>query len=209
MAKPSRAERRRLRAKQSATTKGVLTSATSDITPPPAPGIPPSGASAEVPGPHLPSSVTGAAPTEGLWRFFEHPITLAALAILLGVIGLFIYTPILWACGGMFLIAFYRSKAVASRSLRVQVVAYIILAGIIAPTLYFTNHFAATREASKTTTPALTKRDLDDALRNTRQDNNHFTMTPKPLPIPKDINPAISRYTSSIMGHGTPRRPVP
>jgi NAD(P)-dependent dehydrogenase (short-subunit alcohol dehydrogenase family) len=24
-----------------------------------------------------------------------------------------------------------------------------------------------------------------------------------------DINPAISRYTSSIMGHGTPRRPVP
>jgi hypothetical protein len=24
-----------------------------------------------------------------------------------------------------------------------------------------------------------------------------------------DINPAISRYTSSIMGHGTPRRPIP
>ena len=29
------------------------------------------------------------------------------------------------------------------------------------------------------------------------------------LSLVAGINPAISRYTSSIMGHGTPRRPVP
>jgi hypothetical protein len=31
----------------------------------------------------------------------------------------------------------------------------------------------------------------------------------KRSPKMRTINPAISRYTSSIMRHGTPRRPVP
>jgi len=87
------------------------------------------------------------APTEGLWRFFEHPITLAALAILLGVLGLFIYTPILSACGGLFLIAFYRSKAVAKRSWRVQALAYTVLVCIIVPALYFTNRLVERKMA--------------------------------------------------------------
>src|ERR1700722_15418329 len=48
----------------------------------------------------------------GLWKFIEHQITLAALAVIMGILGLFVYTPILGACGALFVLAFYRSEAV-------------------------------------------------------------------------------------------------
>jgi hypothetical protein len=82
----------------------------------------------------------------GLGRFGEHPITLAAFAVILGVVGLFLYTPILWACGGMFLIAFYRSKAVAGRPWGVQVLSYAVLISVIFPALYLINRLLERKE---------------------------------------------------------------
>ena len=72
----------------------------------------------------------------GLWKFIEHPITLAALAVIMGILGLFVYTPILGACGALFVLAFYRSEAVAGQTTKVQVLAYAVLICVISPALY-------------------------------------------------------------------------
>ena len=86
--------------------------------------------------------------TERLWKFFEHPITLAALAILLGVLGLFVYTPILIACGALFVAAFRRSGVVADYPAKKRAIAYGTLICVIVPALYGCYLLVERRESS-------------------------------------------------------------
>ena len=86
--------------------------------------------------PTQPIPVPVQAKGNGWWDFFENPITLLVVAVVLGAVGLILYTPILIFCVVLMAVALYRSKAVEGKPLKRQVLAYVAVVGCSSLALY-------------------------------------------------------------------------
>src|SRR5882757_3678283 len=73
----------------------------------------------------------GKKPANKWLNFIEQPLFLWAAGLLGGVLGLFIFTPILIVFGGCVLLAFHRAGVVHGKRLWVQIVSYAAIMCLI------------------------------------------------------------------------------
>ena len=65
--------------------------------------------------------------TNKVFSFFEHPLFWGPVGVVGGVVGLFLYRPILHICGICIVLAFHRARVVSGERLGTQVISYCIV----------------------------------------------------------------------------------
>lgn len=71
-----------------------------------------------------------------LLNFLEQPLVTLALGIIGGMVGIFVYAPVLILCGLSILLGFHRARVVSGYSRRWKVIAYLLLTSVISVGLY-------------------------------------------------------------------------
>jgi hypothetical protein len=82
-------------------------------------------------GPQMPHGLAGR-----LVAYIEHPLTLGGLGALIGVIGVFLYTPALLLSGALLLVGLHRSGALAGLPVGLAVFSWITLSVVICGSLW-------------------------------------------------------------------------
>lgn len=72
-----------------------------------------------------------------LLDLFEQPLFLWSAGIVGGLVGLFLFTPVLFVCGCCFVLAFHRAKVVQGDPPKTQIISYVVLICVVAALLWY------------------------------------------------------------------------